>query len=369
MPLRIGLYLPGASGPPSGVWTRLRALARGLAQRCDVELFAATVDPAAAADLGIPSECTWFIPASSGLLRLVRVSQQVRTFAEKYNLDLVQVEAPPVPQRSGHPVIFSLHDLRAFDLPVYQLRSSGELYQRFMLRRHLRSAAAVLALSQWASSDISARLRVPGNRLHVIAPIAPVAPAPSQRPPGPKVGALAGRPFVVAIGHLERRKNLGLLVQATHEPDWPENLVLALAGSDHGSEQELRKAAVHSPRPIAFLGAVSEEEKWWLLRRAQIVVLPSRLEGFGIVVLEGMAAGTPVLVADASALPEAVGVDEAVLSVDRPEEWSVRIRQLYEEPAERQRLVARQAGILRKHSDETITSQLADVYRAVTAAS
>ncbi len=83
-----------------------------------------------------------------------------------------------------------------------------------------------------------------------------------------------------------------------------------------------------SSATTTFLGPVSEGDKWWLLAHAEIVAVPSLLEGFGIVALEAILAGTPVLVADTSALPEVVGNPLAVLPPDDHEAWSQRIREL-----------------------------------------
>jgi asparagine synthase (glutamine-hydrolysing) len=362
-PLRVGLYLPGVSGPPSGAWTRLRDLAHGLQQDPSVELFAAG-EPALLDDLGIGPEHSHVVLSSRGIRRFARTSRRVQGFIDTFDLDVVQVEAPPVPQGITAPVVFSLHDLRAFDVSLWDLRSPGALYQRLIFRRQLSGVDAVLALSEWAARDFALRLALRPDLVHVVGPIVPRVLGGAGH--GGRVPAsLQDRPFAVAVGHLEPRKNIELLIAATRDPGWPAELALVLAGQDNGSERSLRDLAASAGADIRFLGSVSDEEKWWLLHEAEVVLLPSRLEGFGIVALEAIVAGTPVLVAQATALPEAAGTPDAVLPLDAPEAWSRRVRQLHERPEEGARLTRAQAPMLEAHSSASVIATLTGVYGSV----
>jgi glycosyltransferase involved in cell wall biosynthesis len=362
--MKVGLYLPGASGPPSGVWTRLRDLAAELARDPSVELFGAAQALEPPAELGIAEKNVLLLPQGGRAKLAANASRYVRRFVDTFSLDVVQVEAPPAPRNIGCPVVFSLHDLRQLDRPLPQVRTLGELYMRFKLAPDLRRADAVLALSAWAAHDISSRLRIPRERVHVIPPIAPDAlRARSERVPSVQ------EPFVVAVGHLERRKNLEVLVKATYEPDWPRDTALVLAGRDQGTEQTLRAAAAESPASIHFLGVVSDEQKWWLLHNALAVAVPSRLEGFGIVALEGIAAGTPVLVADSAALPEVARVRQSILPTETPSAWSARINQMSTDASARQRITQAQMTILGQHSASYVAALLVNLYRRLLSAS
>jgi glycosyltransferase involved in cell wall biosynthesis len=105
------------------------------------------------------------------------------------------------------------------------------------------------------------------------------------------------------IGRLERRKGLIDLMNA-----WPvvaesipqAHLVIAGRGPD---EQEARKVAGSAPR-VTWLGYRDDSAS--VIKSLDIAVVPSHWEGFGLVAAEAMAAGIPVVAADASSLPEIV---------------------------------------------------------------
>jgi alpha-1,3-rhamnosyl/mannosyltransferase len=113
------------------------------------------------------------------------------------------------------------------------------------------------------------------------------------------------------VGTLEPRKNIGGLLDAyvrlrERRPDAPP---LVLAGrARNAAERELeRLKAPPLVGHVTALGYVSDDEKRRLYREACMLVLPSLEEGFGLPVLEAMAAGVPVVVSDRGSLPEVAG--------------------------------------------------------------
>jgi glycosyltransferase involved in cell wall biosynthesis len=332
-----------------------------------VELFLATDDIEVASNLGVQRDHTLVLPPLSGFKRVLLGSRRVRKFMRAFDLDLVQVEAPPVPRGGGRPVLFSLHDLRSRYTSFWKDPSSGKLYDQFLLAGQLKRIDGVLTLSDWTASLISVHLDIPRDEVHVVPPIAPTAPPASTVPTSGATASLEATDFVVAVGHLEPRKNLGLLIEATRDEKWPLNVALVFAGIDQGSGQDLKNSARGSPTRIEFLGLVSEQEKWWLLRNAHIVALPSIVEGFGIVALEGSVAGTAVLVSDSSALPEVAGGTDCVLPVDNPHAWAKRIAELIDDPKGREALVARQVAHHKRNSASFVISELIEIYSRVIA--
>jgi glycosyltransferase involved in cell wall biosynthesis len=111
-------------------------------------------------------------------------------------------------------------------------------------------------------------------------------------------------PYVLHAGGAAERKNLIALAAA-----WPRvhrerpHLTLALAGPPHA-----RRTALFEGMPGArLLGRLPNEQMPGLVSAASAVVVPSLYEGFGLPVLEGMAANTPVVAANTSSLPEVAG--------------------------------------------------------------
>lgn len=140
------------------------------------------------------------------------------------------------------------------------------------------------------------------------------------------------------VGRLGARKGLDLALRALAEVD-NESIEFLIAGTGR-HEETLRELAqeLGIAEQVRFLGYVPDEELPVLYSSADVFVLPSRYEGFGLVLLEAMACGTPVIGADAGGIPTAVkdgqvgntvtreveAITEVFTSVlKKPEEWTI----------------------------------------------
>lgn len=118
------------------------------------------------------------------------------------------------------------------------------------------------------------------------------------------------QPYLFYVGQLQPRKNLSRLIEAfelrgQQEPE----LSLVIAGS-HGWLNEPIRERARSSRfsdRIHLIGRVPDDILPALYWHADVFVLPSLYEGFGLPVLEAMAAGCPVVTSNTSSLPEIVG--------------------------------------------------------------
>lgn len=117
-------------------------------------------------------------------------------------------------------------------------------------------------------------------------------PAFAGAEPWPKRG-----PTVLFVGRHEPRKGLGVLLDAAAKLGPDVRIWVAGRGPE---TDRLQKAAAGDDR-IEWLGMISDEEKRRRLRAADVLAVPSlHGESFGVVLLEGMAAGTPVVASDIS---------------------------------------------------------------------
>ncbi len=116
--------------------------------------------------------------------------------------------------------------------------------------------------------------------------------------------------YIISVGAIQPRKNLTVLIDAFEEikKDYP-HLKLVLVGGNGWLWESTHKHAQKSKYAddIIFTGGVSFLEVQILMRHAKIFVFPSLYEGFGIAGLEACAAGTPVVAARNSSIPEVLG--------------------------------------------------------------
>ena len=226
------------------------------------------------------------------------------------------------------PGVLTVHDL-GFEAIRGDMPRRTELKYRGLVRAGARSAERVICPSPFTADDVERRYRVPRERIRVI-PEAPALPLGEASP------AAAAGPYVLAVGDLRPRKNLGVLIDAfasLHASGLPHRLVLA--GLDLGSGAALISRAGGSP--VELLGFVSDARLDELIRGADALVLPGVYEGFGLAALDAMVRGCPAVLARAGALPstggdaavyfepgDADGLADAIRSVlDDRERWSL----------------------------------------------
>jgi glycosyltransferase involved in cell wall biosynthesis len=196
-------------------------------------------------------------------------------------------------------------------------------------------ADAVIAVSEFTRGQVVALLGIEPARVHVVhhgVDIPALPPVCRER-------------VVLSLGALQKRKNVERLVEAFEavDPSWR----LVLAGScGFGAEGILERIARSPVRDrITVTGYVSREDRNLWYARASVFAFPSLDEGFGMPVLEAMAAGIPVLTSNRSALPEVAGDAAVLVDPERTENIAEALRSLTGDGALRE--VLSQKGRLR----------------------
>lgn len=141
--------------------------------------------------------------------------------------------------------------------------------------------------SQASRDSIVAQSHFPRERTrYIYNPVAPVfsgSPVNSDRP----------REGILFVGAVRVRKGIDLLLEAYRSDRrlWKETLYISGAGEDLA----LVDRAVQEGLPVNYLGKLSQEEVAVRLGSARLVVIPSRLEGFSLAILEAICCGAPVV--------------------------------------------------------------------------
>src|SRR5262249_17785922 len=127
--------------------------------------------------------------------------------------------------------------------------------------------------------------------------------------PAPELKLPLTRPIIPYIGQLTVRKCYDMVIEAMPAvvARYPQASFVFVT---HNPEQRANLQHLAAERAVAanlhFLGTISEDEKLALLRASDVLPFPSRYEGFGLPLLEGMAAGTPVISTDIPVVNEVV---------------------------------------------------------------
>ena len=300
----------------------------------EVELLAAVAHGDAAAAVLDTTPCRR-VPVSASAVR--RLTLDLPAIVRRESVDLLHVTyvAPPV---VACPVVVTVHDVSYGPHPEW-----FSPRDRFVLGCGVgfsaRRAAAVITISRNSRDDICRYLRVPEERVHVI----PLAAGDAFRPvpPAEVESALATlgvrRPYLLAVGSLQPRKNLGRLVQAfarlKRDGGLPHTLVMV--GPAQWRETDVLDAARESgcADAIVFTGYVPEDALVRLYNGADVFVYCSLLEGFGLPILEAMACGAPVIASRAPAMPEVAGAAAMLINPLSVDDFAVAIRRVVTDPA------------------------------------
>lgn len=192
---------------------------------------------------------------------------------------------------------------------------------RVSLRAGLRTAAAVTACSAFTLDDAVSRFGLPPGRGIVIpngvSLDTPPGPSDGDAGPGP-LARLGTTPYILALGRIVAKKGFDLLLAgyAAMDPtDRTADLVIGGTGPAlEGLEAQAEESGIGNR--VHFVGHLSREQVAVAMSRAAVFVMPSRLEPFGIVALEGWRAGTAVVATCRGGAPEFVRDGRDGLLVD-----------------------------------------------------
>jgi glycosyltransferase involved in cell wall biosynthesis len=195
-------------------------------------------------------------------------------------------------------------------------------------RLAVRRADVVVATSQYSRNRIVEAYGIPAGKT-VIVP-EPIDLRSWEEGAGEVAGAQASPPAILTVAHMYPRKNLGVLMEAyacLRDAGVPFQGWVVGEGPCRSAWQRLKDSLDLGDR-VTFLGTIPRRDLLDRYRRAAIFCLPSRQEGFGIVFLEAMACGKPVVAVRAAAVPETVVDGETGLLTD-PDDPEALARALF----------------------------------------
>lgn len=245
--------------------------------------------------------------------------------------------------------VFRMHNFQAALAGTARSYRRGE---RWLFRaadaRAVRRSTEVVAVSATLADQVA---RVTGRR-----PAVRINGIPERA-----VTSSAERDIAVLyVGRLVREKGVDLLPALVGDLPSDQPVVIAGQGVLRG-ELEREFAGDHG---VEFVGEVPPAVVANLMGRAELVVVPSRDEPYGMVVVEALAAGACVLASRVGGIPEIMADGEGgrLLPVGDVPAWRSEIRRLLEDPEQRQDLVRRADRTAERHAERTTLPALHEVY-------
>jgi glycosyltransferase involved in cell wall biosynthesis/GT2 family glycosyltransferase len=359
-PLRVLVDAANLKPGQGGIRTYTIGLIRALAERPELSLTVLT-SLEEADELG-PVEIVG-LPARTrraGARALWR-ERNLASLTRSLGADVVLTPVPELPaRRLPVPTVVVVHDVGPLVIPGFYTWQKRLRYVA-ALRRTCRLATAVVCVSRATLADLQASTDIDPGRCVVIGE-------------GPQLlhetgGRTDGEPYFLYVGSLDPRKNLETLLAIFDGAD-PPPARLVIAGPLDGEPSALadRFARPGAAGPVTHVGFVEPEALASLYRSARAVVLPSLYEGFGLPVLEAMAAGTPVVASDIPAVREvAGGAAHYVSSPLDPDAWRKALDRIHADEALRTDLVERGRRALPRFSWTEVAGRFSELLVRVAA--
>lgn len=270
-----------------------------------------------------------------------------------------------MPLLSAVPCVVVLHDATFWTLPGAHERSKV-LWFRSSVALAKRRAAGFITVSEASRTELIEAVGIPQSQIAVthLGVDESWFVEVDKRDEGSlrRSFGIGLNPYIVTVGTIEPRKNHPRLVRAFDKlREQRRDVKLLIVGKVGWHHAEVEEAIATSAYrdDIILTGFVSEAEKRALVGYASVFAYPSLAEGFGIPVVEAMAAGVPVVTSNVSATAEIAG--RAALTVDPTDVGAISeaLAEALDAPETRSRLAA--AGPLRarqftwKHTAEATT--------------
>lgn len=225
---------------------------------------------------------------------LFGVSQAARSTGA----DLIHAPANFGPPRPGVPMVLTLHDVLAFKRPEFLPSKLGVIPTKLLISGAARAASHIVTVSEAARADI---VEVTGRDASDVTVVHPGGSGfHDERTPQPRSG-------LFSLGNRMPHKNFPRLLEALALIPEPSRPVLTVSGSHGADPLRAVVADLGIEEWVDLRGWLTNDEVENLYRTSAAVVFPTRFEGFGLPVLEGMERGCPVICSDIPVLREVGG--------------------------------------------------------------
>jgi glycosyltransferase involved in cell wall biosynthesis len=267
--------------------------------------------------------------------------------------------------RTGIQSVVSIHDLIFLRYPRFY-KPVDRLIYSYKFRYACKVADKIIAVSECTKRDIISFFGISAEKITVIyqgchSSFKQIV-SPEMKKDVSLKYALPAR-FLLYVGTVEERKNLLLIVKAFKYIN--ENIHLVVVGKKTRYQTIVANYATqqHLSHRVLFYPQASFEDLPALYQLAQIFILPSRYEGFGIPVIEALTSGTPVIAAKGSCLEEAGGENTIYIDPDNEMTLADAINLILNNAELAQQMSEEGKKYVERFSDKTIAKDLMQIYQ------
>jgi glycosyltransferase involved in cell wall biosynthesis len=252
---------------------------------------------------------------------------------------LLHCASGTMPLLAGMPIVVTVHDVAWLHVQAHARPYARYYFGRFALEQYRRANGIVVdsAFSRDALLEVLAGVDGAGVRVAY----------PGVAPEFCDIARSGGDGrTILAVGTVERRKNLELLIALLPKLNGAR-IVCVGPQTPYARECVELAARLGVAERLELRGYVSREELLELYREAAVVAVPSRYEGFGYAAAQALCAGVPCVVSDRTSLPEIVGKDAGIASLDDTGAWTSMLEAALRGDCEQRASRARASAIAR----------------------
>lgn len=231
-----------------------------------------------------------------------------------------------------------IHDVSFKVYPQY-IKFSDLFFLKILIPISLRRADKIIGVSKFTAEEIKKYYKATGDKvvwIHnaVSDDFLRQDISPEKILSVKKKYALPNE-YILYIGTLQPRKNIPVLIEAYAKIKHKIGAKLVIAGGrGHNFDRRIDTAVskLDLKNDVFFPGFIDEEDKAAIMKGARVFCFPSLYEGFGIPILEAMAAGTPVIASNIPPHREIAGESGLFFEPKSPEDLAGKIQKIFDNP-------------------------------------
>jgi len=280
-----------------------------------------------------------------------------------HSVDVLFIPAHTVPLIHPRNTIVTIHGLEYEFCPkAYSFWQ--RTYMRFVIRNSCRWAKKIIAVSENTKKDLMKLYKVPERKIEVI--YEGYEDKLKMKNEKLKIlESLRDEDYLLFVGRLEERKNICGIIEAfailKEKYKLPHKLILA-GKFGYGKENvKNQMSKVKCKEDIILTGYVSEEDKWDLMKKAEVFLFPTFYEGFGLPILEAQNVGTPVVASSISSMPEVAGDGAVLVDPKSPSAIAEAVYSLVSDESYKNDIIEKGLENVKRFSWEKCAEEIADL--------